>query len=72
MDLIQKIIAQFLDKFKLANPLAFAVVVALLSGVKIFIEGNTIPMNTQVVEWTLWFIAIVLNAGTFNILNKNK
>jgi len=72
MDFIQKILAQLLDKFKVANPVVFAVIVAVLTSVKILIDNGTIPLPQNISQWVLWAIAIVLNAGTFKVLNPDK
>lgn len=70
MDAIQKFLAALLDKFKVSNPVLFTVVVAVLTGLKVAIDGNIIPLDPKIMEWVLWIIALFVNSSTFKFVNK--
>ena len=72
MDAIQKFLAALLDKFKVSNPVLFTVVVAVLTGLKVAIDGNIIPLDQKIMEWVLWIIALFVNSSTFKFINKNE
>lgn len=70
MDVIQNFIASLLDKFKVSNPLIFTVVVAVLTGLKVAIDGNAIPLDPKITTWVLWVIALFVNSSTFQFTKK--
>ena len=70
MDAIQKFLAALLDKFKVSNPVLFTIVVAVLTGLKVAIDGNIIPLDPKIMEWVLWIIALFVNSSTFKFVNK--
>jgi len=70
MDVIQNFLASLLDKFKVANPLIFTVVVAILTGLKVAIDGGALPLDPKITTWVLWAIALFVNASTFKFTKK--
>jgi hypothetical protein len=70
MDIIQNFLASLLDKFKVSSPLLFTVVVAILTGLKVMIDGNAIPLDPKIATWVLWVVALFVNSSTYKFTNK--
>ena len=68
LDFLSKLLAQYLDKFKVSNPTIFAVVAALLAGVKYLVESGTIPIDPKVTDWILWVVALFLGSRTTSFI----
>lgn len=66
LDFLQRILAQFLDKFKLSNPVLFVIIASILSAAQYFIQSGTIPLDPKITGAILWFAALFVNSGTFN------
>lgn len=71
LDFLQTFLAKFFDAFKIKNPVLYAVLVSVLTGLQYFVQSGTIPIDPKITGWILWAIAIVLAPRTTSFLNSN-
>lgn len=68
-DLLSKLLAGFIDKFKTDKPTIFMIIVAILTALKVLVDNGVVPLPAEYTQWVLWFIALFVGTSTKKWIN---
>lgn len=70
-DLLNRILAPILDRFKVKSPVLFAIVVIFLTSIKSAIDSGLIPVDDSVANWILFIIALFTGYQTKQFIKRD-